>query len=246
MRTRMTVIGLVLGVVTLCTITATALGIALAVYLRFLDPSKSFLLLGRFGLIGALAGSALGSGALAVGAVRRKLVAASGSGVGGALKWLGAVNVVIGAAFWSTAFYGLGDYLYANAQILLVALVSASGGLVVGLAVGLLALVLQVVVNVARAAAAGFARPASTAAQDGGAAHHRPLSIEAAAALLPAGARGRWLESVDEATHDYPAEEHRRLLRDFIAHAPAVIAWAWALELRSRALGIGVRSGSNR
>ncbi|OKI52992.1 hypothetical protein [Streptomyces sp. MJM1172] len=245
MRTRMTVIGLVLGVVTLCTITATALGIALAVYLRFLDPSKPFLLLGRFGLIGALAGSALGSGALAVGAVRRKLVAASGSGVGDALKWLGAVNVIIGAAFWSTAFYGLGDYLYANAQILLVTLISASGGLVVGLAVGLLALIVQVVVNVARAAA-GLARPASTAAQDGGAMRRRPLSIEAAAALLPAGARGRWLESVDEATHDYPAEEHRRLLRDFIAHAPTVIAWAWALELRSRALGIGARSGSNR
>ncbi|MFE3939324.1 hypothetical protein ACFXPJ_37615 [Streptomyces goshikiensis] len=51
MRTRMTVIGLVLGVVTLCTITATVLGIALAVHLRFLDPAKSFLQLGRFGFI---------------------------------------------------------------------------------------------------------------------------------------------------------------------------------------------------
>ncbi|MFE3937313.1 hypothetical protein ACFXPJ_26995, partial [Streptomyces goshikiensis] len=65
--------------------------------------------------------------------------------------------------------------------------------------------------------------------------------IEAAAdAMLPAWERGRWLERVDEATHDYPAEEHRRLLRDFIAHAPAVIAWAWALELRSRAFATAV------
>jgi hypothetical protein len=63
--------------------------------------------------------------------------------------------------------------------------------------------------------------------------------VRVMAALMPAPTRERWLEDVAVSLYDFATEDHHALIRDFLAHAPAVIAAAWLTELPRRALGGG-------
>lgn len=48
---------------------------------------------------------------------------------------------------------------------------------------------------------------------------------------MPAPVRERWLEDVAVSLYDFEPAERRAILRDFLIHAPAVIATAWLTEL---------------
>ncbi|WUI02829.1 hypothetical protein OHR68_13805 [Spirillospora sp. NBC_00431] len=52
--------------------------------------------------------------------------------------------------------------------------------------------------------------------------------VRMAAALMEPRARRRWLEDVEVSLYDFAPEQHQALLRNFLAHAPAVIIVGWA------------------
>lgn len=220
------VTGLLMGVVG-------GIGIA-AVFDR--NDVKDFMLNG--GVAGACTGGLICAGGLLSGKVRRKLIITS-QPVRKALTRIGVGSAVVLVSFWSVANLGLGDYLdneVPGGQAALVVLVGISGALVVGLGLGLLALIIVVGGRVT----AGLLHGAVThlrsepAPRDG--VTPRDLSIRAAAAFLPARARHRWLDDITEALYDYPRDQHRLLKRNFLLHAPSVIAESWAIEVRHLAL----------
>jgi hypothetical protein len=199
-------------------------------------------------------GGVISSGVLAVGSfartVRRKLVVASDR-ASSLLTWIGTGGIVLIVAFVPL---GLSGFLFwlnehgVGGNLVLVVVVGVFYGAVLGVGVGLLALNILVIVTLGRIIARllhpAVARRRPKPAQQ----HHSGVTpggwpIQAVAALMPATARHRWLEDVEEALHDHPAEQHSMLLRNFLLHAPAVIAWTWPDDLRRRALSVGKLPG---
>ncbi|RKS73450.1 hypothetical protein BZB76_4141 [Actinomadura pelletieri DSM 43383] len=70
-----------------------------------------------------------------------------------------------------------------------------------------------------------------------------PRLIRAAAAFMPPEYGRRWRDDVAEALFDYEPDEHPELLRDFLLHAPAAIAWAWTATLQRHVRGAGHSRG---
>jgi Na+-transporting methylmalonyl-CoA/oxaloacetate decarboxylase gamma subunit len=206
------------------------------------------------GMFGAWVGAVISSGMLAVGSfartVRRKLIMAS-ERASSLLTWIGTGGIVLIVAFVIVAFVPLGlsgfpDWLNEHGVGGKLVLVVAAGvfyGAVLGVGVGLLALTFLVIATLGRIIAR-LCQPAVAHRRPEPAQQHHSVvtpggwPIQAAAALMPATARHRWLEDVAEALHDHPAEQHSMLLRNFLLHAPAVIAWTWPDDLRRRALRV--------
>lgn len=209
-------------------------------------------------MIGAATGGVVGSGMLAVSAFfkgfRRKLVAATGR-VGRCLNCLAVlggcsipVGYYIGASGvpWEVLAQGLGGIIapLISCGLLIICGVALGvfTGVVFGLIVGLLTVFSLAVVVLVRVSA-GFLHSARKGPESvlanliGGAC--APWPIRAAAALMPPEAGRRWRDDFNEARYDYENDQHDKLLRDFLVHAPAVVVWAWIATLQRRVLGVG-------
>ncbi|WP_413098144.1 hypothetical protein [Streptomyces sp. Inha503] len=211
--------------------------------------------IGRGGVIGAMAGGVAGSGILAISAFfkspRRKLVTAT-ERVGRRLNRL----VLLGGCLIPAGIYillmpggadagdGLTQSLGGNITLLIICGVTAgvAAGVALGLIVGLLTAFSLAVVVLIRVSA-GFLHSARKGPKSvpadliGGACD--PWPIRTAAALMPPEAGRRWRDDFNEARHDYEDDQHAKLLRDFLLHAPAVVVWAWIAALQRRVLGAG-------
>ncbi|MET9118977.1 hypothetical protein ABZX38_32960 [Streptomyces longwoodensis] len=203
--------------------------------------ADSFDPIGKGGILGALAGGAVGSGVLAVGAFfkgfRRKLVVTKGAGVClGYLAALGICSVSIGIgvlAFGWDNWSGWEHRSLAGHLFELIAggvFVGVVAGTALGLLVGALTVLCLAAIVLARLSA-GFVHAARKSPEPGSPFliddACDPWLIRTAAALMPPEASRRWRDDFNEARYDYEQDQHARLLRDFLVHAPAVMVWAW-------------------
>ncbi|MEV0781495.1 hypothetical protein AB0I52_00615 [Streptomyces sp. NPDC050423] len=207
-------------------------------------------------LIGPTAGGVVGSSTLAISAFfkgfRRKLLAAT-ERVGRCLNFLAVLGVCLTPVNvymflvndpWNDPALSLGSRI-----TLLITCGVAYGidaGIALGLIVGLLVGFSLAVVVLGRVSA-GFIRsarkrPESVPADliDGAC---DPWPIRTAAALMPPEAGRRWRDDFNEARYDYEDDQHAKLLRDFLLHAPAVVVWAWIATLQHRMRGAGSSQG---
>ena len=200
------------------------------------------------GWIGAAVGGVAVSGTLAVSAFlkgfRRKLVAAA-ERVG---RYLNCLAVLGGCSIafdmyvtkWGAApFYNLVGEIVLGITWGVTAGVAASVAL--GLIVGLLTVFSLAVVVLVRMLA-GFVHSARKGPESvpadliSGACD--PWPIRTAAALMPPEAGRRWRDDFNEARYDHENDQHTKLLRDFLVHAPAVVVWAWIATVQHRVLGV--------
>ncbi|MEU1292361.1 hypothetical protein ABZ439_08025 [Streptomyces sp. NPDC005840] len=199
------------------------------------------------GCHGAVAGGVVASGTLAISAVykdfRRKLLAAT-ERVGRCLNFLAVLGVcsILLTAYITQAEVDYDLNFRANITLLIIVEVAlgVAAGIALGLIVGLLVVFFLVVVVLGQVSAglicSARKRPESVPADliDGA---YDPWPIRTAAALMPPEAGRRWRDDFNEARYDYEDDQHAKLLRDFLLHAPAVVVWAWIAFLQRRLRG---------
>ncbi|QXJ22695.1 hypothetical protein AGRA3207_003743 [Actinomadura graeca] len=250
-----------LGVVALLSLIGTPLGAVVGTALDAADlggedtgtVAEQFTIIAVCGITGAAAGSAISAIVLTFGAFVERFrvrMASLFERASGALTI--AVAQCGGYIALSTFLLrrDLADTLDDTylGNLVLLALLGASMGLVFGVVIGMLGaavLVAAVLVQVL----AGFlgstltrARP-TAAATDLADTMDDPWPIRTAATLMPSAYGRRWRDDFAEARYDYDRGEHPRLLRDYLLHAPAAIAWAWIATLRCHFPGATNTSG---
>ncbi|MFH8394268.1 hypothetical protein [Streptomyces sp. NPDC018036] len=197
--------------------------------------------IGTGGAKGALAGGVVGSGVLAGGAFfksfRRKLVVTKSAGtclIYLAVLGICSVSISVGViAFGWDDWSGWEHRSLAGHLFELIAggvFVGVVAGIALGLLIGVFTVLCLAAIVLVRLSA-GFVHAARKSPEPvsavliGGACD--PWLIRTAAGLMPPEAGRRWRDDFNEARYDYEQDQHAKLLRDFLVHAPAVMVWAW-------------------
>ena len=209
--------------------------------------------IGAYGLIGGTTGGIIISGVLAASAFlkgfRLKLVTIFRR----ASRLLTCCSVLGGCSALTTTYLVFinttAGFALASSPAGYIALLITCGagyGIAAGFALGLVVILLTLLFMAAVALtriSAGFlcpankgagARPADLAGDAG-----TPWPIQTAAALMPSEAGRRWRDDFDEARYDYEEDQYPKLLRDFLAHAPAVVILAWIAAVQHHVIGAG-------
>lgn len=205
------------------------------------------------GALSSVAGSALVGVMWIISALfrrlRRKMIAAF-ERASVLLTLLAITGIVCGALF--TVLMAMApdaSSTRTSINLLALAVVAGGSGVALGIIVGVLA-VAALTVGVSARILAGFLHSAFTSTRpapaDLGMVTGAPWSIRAAAAFMPPEYGRRWRDDFVEALFDYAPDQHPGLLRDFLLHAPATIAWAWTATLQRHVLGASHSRGRQK
>lgn len=168
------------------------------------------------------------------------------------LTLLAITGIVCGTLFTVVVALPLRDSGFWDSRsglLLALALYAGGGGVALGIIVGVLT-VAALTVGVLARILAGLLHSAFTSTRPAPAnlsvGTEVPWPIRAAAAFMPPEYGRRWRDDFAEALFDYAPDQHPKLLRDFLLHAPATIVWAWTATLQRHVLGAGHSRGRQK
>lgn len=203
------------------------------------------------GALGSVAGSALAGMMWIISALfsrlRRKMIAIF-ERASVLLTLFAIIGIVCGALF--TVLIAVdASSTRTSINLLELAIVAGGSGVALGIIVGVVT-VAALTVGVLARILTGLLHSAFTSTRPAPAnlsvGTDAPWPIRAAAAFMPPEYGRRWRDDFAEALFDYAPDQHSKLLRDFLLHAPATIAWAWTATLQRHVLGSGHSRGRQK